>query len=289
MKDLAFLFAGQGAQKVGMATELTQDRVTALFDTAKTVCPDVVKLMTEGPQAELDRTVNTQPAMFLADLAYAYAAEAKYGKPAAVCGFSVGEVAALTYAGVLTEADGLKVVLERAKAMDAAASAAPGNMVAVVGLEPEQVEKIAASVPNAWAVNYNAPEQTVVACAAESAEALTAAVKAAGGKALALRVSGAFHCPLMASAAEKLQQVLADIPFKTPKMPVFSNVTAAPYKIEPDVMREQLAKQVVSPVQFLDTVINMDMYGITRYVECGPGNVLKGLVKKILPEDVTVC
>lgn len=282
-QDTAFLFAGQGAQKVGMAAECaTDERVARLFETAERIRPGIVSLMLEGDQQELNRTINTQPAMFLADLAYAYIAEREHGRPTAVCGFSVGEIPALTYAEALTVEDGFKVICRRAELMDKAAGERAGAMIAVVGLPCEAVEEIAAQVSDAWAVNYNAPEQTVVACAAESVDAVLAAAKAAGGRGIKLNVSGAFHCPFMQSAADGLKAFLADVPFAVPAMPVFANSTGTPYHIDPASMRATLSEQVVSPVRFVDTVLNMEMYGIERFIECGPGKVLTGLVGKIL-------
>ncbi len=284
-KNTAFLFAGQGAQKVGMAAECRgNEQVARLFDAAERIRPGIVSMMLEGSQDELNRTVNTQPAMFIADLAYAYVAEETHGRPMAVCGFSVGEIPALTYAGALTVEDGLRVICKRAELMDAAAAEHAGAMIAVVGLACEAVEEIAKSIPNAWAVNYNAPEQTVIACAAQSADAVLQAAKAAGGRGIRLNVSGAFHCPLMQAAADGLQAFLTDIPFDMPAMPVFANRTAAPYPTDPAAMRKLLAAQVISPVRFVDTVINLELYGAENFVECGPGKVLTGLVKKILPE-----
>lgn len=282
-KPVAFMFAGQGAQKVGMAGELGGiEKVAELFDTAESVCPGIIELMLRGSQEELNRTLHTQPAMFVADLAYAYKAEAEYGEPVAVCGFSVGEIPALVYAGMLSAADGMRVICERARLMDIAAGNKSGAMAAVVGLPPARVESIAAGVEDAWAVNYNAPEQTVIACSASSLSAVTEAVKAAGGRAIRLNVSGAFHCPYMADASAGLKTFLEAIPFRLPRIPVFANLTATPYPSEPAEMRRTLAEQVVSPVRFVDTVLHMKLYGAEEFVECGPGKVLTGLTAKIL-------
>lgn len=278
----AFMFAGQGAQKVGMAAETAHlDKVQALFAAAQTCVPGVVDCMLNGSQEELNRTLVTQPAMFIADLCYAYQAEEESGRPDAVCGFSVGEIPALCYAGALSVEDGFAVIAERARLMEAATLAHPGKMIAVVGLHAQQVEDIAESVPDCWAVNYNAPLQTVVAVGENSVQALTEKAAAAKGRAIPLKVSGAFHCPYMRSASEGLRDLLKDVRLLQPQIPVYSNLTARPYGGGEEERKELLYKQVCSPVRFTETVANMKADGVNEFVEVGPGGVLSGLIKKI--------
>ncbi len=277
----AFLFAGQGAQKVGMARETADlKEVKELFDAAEKKFPGLIELMLDGEQELLNRTVNTQPAMFVADLAYAYKAEKESGAPQAVCGFSVGEIPALVYAGALSLSSGLDIIGLRASLMDKASQKHGGKMIAVIGLDAETVERTAAAHKDCWAVNYNAPSQTVVAVCNESADALIAAVKEKGGRALPLKVSGAFHCPYMAPATDGLSELMKNVKFKLPEIPVYANLTALRYGESEQERKDTLARQASSPVRFTETLKNMKADGICEFVEVGPGNVLTGLVAK---------
>ena len=273
------MFAGQGAQTPGMACELQSPRIKELFAAAESVRPGITALMKSGTMEELSKTVNTQPGMFVADLAYAYAAE-DAGMPSAVCGFSVGEVPALAYAGAISVTDGLRIICKRAELMQKACDRHGGAMLAAVGLTPDDAEKAARSVPNAWAANYNAPKQTVIAVSAKSESALMAEIAALGGRAIKLKVSGAFHCPLLGDASAEFGEFLRSIPFAEPNIPVYANLTAEPYE-SGDAAAETLAKQMCSPVRFVQTIRNMTAAGIDEFVEVGPGKVLTGLVAKI--------
>ena len=278
----AFLFAGQGAQKVGMAADTVHiEKVKRLFDVAEKKRPGITELMLSGVQDELDRTINTQPAMFIADLAYAYKAEEDGVKPDAVCGFSVGEIPALVYAGALSLEDGFELIDERARLMDKACGEHGGKMIAVIGLEAQKVEEIAAPIEDCWAVNYNAPLQTVVAVGEKSADRLLSAVKSSGGRAIPLKVSGAFHCPFMKAASDGLKEKLDGMKFNVPEIPVYANLTAKPYDGDERERKELLYKQVCSPVRFTDTVRGMISAGIVEFAEVGPGSVLTGLIAKI--------
>ena len=195
MGAVAFLFAGQGAQVPGMASDVKDvPKVKKLFDLAEGIAPGVVAKMLGGTQEELNRTLLTQPTMFLADLAYAYAKEEELGAPACACGFSVGEVPALCFAGALSEEDAFRAIVKRAELMEAYTQRVAGCMLAVVKLSADKVETLCDNV-NTHPANYNGALQTVVACRAEAEEAFTAKVKEAGGRAMKLRVSGMFHCP----------------------------------------------------------------------------------------------
>ena len=274
----AFLFAGQGAQTPGMACELSSPRVKELFETAEKIRPGITNLISGGTMEELSLTVNTQPAMFVADLAYAYASEEKGGAPNAVCGFSVGEIPALTYAGVLSVEDGLKIIVKRAELMQEACTREGGAMIAAVGLTPEKAENAAESC-GAWAANYNAPKQTVIAVRNCDEAALMNKIAEEGGRGIKLKVSGAFHCPLLKEASEKFGEFLSGFKFNKPKIPVYSNLTALPYNAEDAVCT--LSLQMCSPVKFTQTVANMLGAGIEEFIEVGPGKVLTGLVAKI--------
>ena len=238
----------------------------------------ITDIIQNGPMDKLSITVNTQPAMFVADLAYAYAAEEISGAPSAVCGFSVGEIPALTYAGVLSVSDGLKIIAKRAALMQEACERHGGAMIAAVNLTPEQAEEAAARC-GAWTANYNAPRQTVIAVTAENEAKLTSVIAEMGGRGIKLKVSGAFHCPLLGEASEKFTEFLSGFEFSAPKIPVYANLTAQPYKKGEEVAT--LGKQMCSPVKFTRTIHNMINDGIDEFTEVGPGKVLTGLVSKI--------
>ena len=263
----------------GMACELTSPRVKELFEAAESVRPGLRALIESGTPEELSRTVNTQPAMFAADLAYAIAEEEKSGAPCAACGFSVGEIPALTYAGALALEDGLRIIMKRAELMEKVCSREGGAMIAAVGLSPEQAEQ-AAGECGAWAANYNAPKQTVIAVRAENEAALVQKITEMKGRGIKLKVSGAFHCPLLGDAAKEFREFLGGFVFRKPEIPVYANLTALPYG-EGDEAADLLAKQMCSPVRFTQTVQNMLAAGIEEFAEVGPGKVLTGLVAKI--------
>lgn len=278
MGKIAFLFAGQGAQIPGMASEIHIPRVTSLFEMAEKLKPGITNMCFNGSKEDLSQTINTQPAMYLADLAYAMQAEITQ-IPDCVCGFSVGEIPALAYAGAFSYEDGFKIIMKRAEIMDKASKVNGGAMVAVIGLTKEAVEDIAKKVPNAWAANYNCPTQTVVAAAEKSVSLLIERVTAAKGRAIRLAVSGAFHCEFLTEAAKEFRIFLSSIDFFTPNLPIYSNLTGSPYEGN---IPDKLAEQMCCPVQF-NTIINkMAEFGVEKFVEVGPGKVLTGLVSKII-------
>lgn len=277
MGRVAFLFAGQGAQVPGMAADVKHlPKVKKLFDMAETIRPGTVEKMLCGTQEELNRTLLTQPTMFLADLAYAYAKEEELGTPDCACGFSVGEVPALCFAGVLSEEDAFRTICKRAELMEAYTQRVAGCMIAVIGLSPEAVESLCDGENNHPA-NYNGSKQTVVACKAEAEADFTAKVKAAGGRAMKLRVSGMFHCPELAPEAAAFEEFLRGLQMNAPRLDVYANLTAKPY--EGDFVRT-LAQQMCSPVRFTATVAAMKARGVEEFVEVGPGKVLTGLVAR---------
>lgn len=277
MGRVAFLFAGQGAQVPGMAADVKHlPKVKKLFDMAETIRPGTVEKMLCGTQEELNRTLLTQPTMFLADLAYAYAKEEELGTPDCACGFSVGEVPALCFAGVLSEEDAFRTICKRAELMEAYTQRVAGCMIAVIGLSPEAVESLCDG-ENTHPANYNGSKQTVVACKAEAEADFTAKVKAAGGRAMKLRVSGMFHCPELAPEAAAFEEFLRGLQMNAPRLDVYANLTAKPY--EGDFVRT-LAQQMCSPVRFTATVAAMKARGVEEFVEVGPGKVLTGLVAR---------
>lgn len=295
MGGVAFLFAGQGAQHPGMGAALAEREAAAqaVFATADALRPGTSDQCFSGTADELNQTANTQPCVFACDLACARALEAHGITPAAVAGFSLGEVAALTFAGALSDAQGFKLVCHRARFMDAAARRHPGSMRAVLKLDAETVERLAREAGEAWPVNYNSPKQTVVAGSPEALEALDVLVKAAGGRSMPVAVSGAFHSPYMEQASRELAAYLGgNVQFAAPRIPVIANLTAAPYPSGSDEAAAQeraetLAAQASHPVQWVNTLHELERRGIDTFIEVGPGKTLTGLAKRTL-SDVKV-
>lgn len=290
MGKVAFLFAGQGAQHPGMCADLieAEPAARAVFATADAVRPGTTEQCLSGTKEELSQTVNTQPCVFAADLACARALAARGVEPDVVAGFSLGEVAALTFAGAYSDEQGFELVCHRAELMAEAAEKNPGAMRAVVKLDAETVERLAGEAgEQCWPVNYNSPLQTVVAGTPEACEKLDALVKEAGGRAMKVAVSGAFHSPFMAEAERGLAAYLADGHGPAePSVPVLANRTGEAYPADADERAELLASQVANPVQWVRTLQNMAASGVDTFIEVGPGKTLTGLVKRTL-EGVT--
>jgi [acyl-carrier-protein] S-malonyltransferase len=251
------------------------ETVRQLYDLSE----PVRTLCFNGPKEELDRTVNTQPALFLTGLACAAALGEKGIAADGAAGFSLGEVPAACYAGLMDASQGFRFVGQRAKAMQSCAEQNKGAMFAVLKLPAGDVENLCSKLDRAWPVNYNAPGQTVAACAESTADALQAAVKDAGGKALRLNVSGAFHSPFMTGAAEAVREYLEDESFGTAKIPLYANVTAKVYENPKDL----LSRQINHPVLWQKTVEAMIADGFGTFIEVGPGKTLTGLIQKINP------
>ena len=289
MGKVAILFAGQGAQHEGMGAAIAQasPAAQAVFDRCDQVRPGTSQQCFEGDKATLSLTANTQPCVWAVDMACARALAATGVQAAAVAGFSLGELAALAFAGVIDEGEAFATVCRRSELMDAACNANPGAMAAVLKLAPEQVEELAAQA-GAYPVNYNSPAQTVCAGTTQAIEALCDLVKQAGGRAMPLAVQGAFHSPLMQSAREGLAPVLAGVEFRQAQVPVWANATARPYPADAQEARELLAAQVASPVRWAQTLREMSEQGIDAFVEVGPGKTLTGLVKRTLPQALAL-
>ena len=209
----ALVFSGQGAQYTGMGKDLYENSpaAKAVFDMAESIRPGTIKQCFEGTKEELSVTINTQPCVFITDLAAAAAVAEKGVKIDCVAGFSLGEIAAIAFAGMLSYEDAFKLVCKRAELMDKAAKENPGAMAAIMKISPEQVEEICAGFEKAYPVNYNSPAQTVVAASQEEIDELCEKVKAVKGKAVKLAVSGAFHSPFMNGAADGLSEYLAEV------------------------------------------------------------------------------
>ncbi|MCI9272373.1 MAG: ACP S-malonyltransferase [Clostridiales bacterium] len=283
MGKIAFVFSGQGAQVPGMGKDLQEISKAAreVFERADQVRPGTTRQCFEGSREELGETINTQPCVFAVDLAAARAVEERGIHPDCVAGFSLGEIAAVGFSGMLTDQQAFELVCARAKLMEEAAQNNKGAMAAVLKLDSAQVEKLCESYEHAWPVNYNCPKQTVAAASIQVIDSLCADVKQAGGKAVKLAVSGAFHSPYMESAADGLEQYLRDIPLNQPQIPVYANATALPYG---ENGKELLCRQCKSPVLWQKTIENMVADGVDTFIEVGVGKTLTGLIKKTAPE-----
>ena len=279
MGKIAFVFSGQGAQYSGMGKAMydASPAAKAVYDMADSVRPGTSKQCFEGTAEELTQTVNTQPCVFTVDLAAARALVEKGITPDCVAGFSLGEIAALAFAGMLSDEDAFRLVCKRGELMDKAARENPGAMVAVMKIAPEKVEDICAGFDKTYPVNYNSPAQTVVATTVENSDAFCKTVKEAGGRAKALPVSGAFHSPFMAQAAAGLAEYMQGVDFSEPKIKIYSNFTAKPYEGD---YKQLVRAQVENPVRWQTIMENMKADGVDTVIEIGVGKTLQNLCKR---------
>ncbi len=294
MKQFAFVFPGQGSQSVGMLDAWGDHPVVAetLSEASDALGEDVGRLIREGPREALALTTNTQPVMLVAGVAAYRAWLAEGGAlPAVVAGHSLGEYSALVASGVLTLAQAAPLVRFRAQAMQDAVPVGTGAMAAVPGMDAGQVIRICTASSHdsgevVEAVNFNDPAQTVIAGSKAGVEKACEALKAAGAKrTLPLPVSAPFHSSLMKPAADRLREKLEEIEPGTPQIPVINNIDVA-LEVDADRIRDALYRQAFGPVRWVECVAAIKARGITHVVECGPGKVLAGLVRRIDAELV---
>lgn len=278
--SVAVVFPGQGSQTVGMGQELGSLALEQLSIADKILNRSLTKLVESGPLADLNLTINAQPAIFTLNYAYWLSFTAKGVQPAFLAGHSLGEISAYLASGVFDFATGLKVVQKRAELMQEAACKYPGVMLAVLGLSDAEVKKVCTNFGYEVA-NFNCPGQVVVALKKSEAEKAVSLFKEAGArKVVQLAVSGAFHSSLMQEAGIAFKSFLENITFQELKIPVISNVTARPV-ISSKEAKDCLAKQITASVLWTDSVAYLKANGVDCIIEVGPGKVLSGLIKRI--------
>jgi len=282
---MTFLFPGQGSQKVGMGADFYEkfEAARKRFDSANEILErDLKKICFEGPDSELKATQNTQPALFTTEAAISDVLKEKGIVPSLALGHSLGEYSALYAAGVYSFEDGLRIVAKRGELMGKVGSAAPGAMAAVVGLGRDAVAAVLAGISSGVVVpaNENSPDQTVISGDAAAVKEASEKLQASGAKrVIDLPVSGAFHSPLMETAATEFGEFLASFEFGPAQCGVVCNVTAR-VETDPAALKGLLKKQLVSPVKWVDSMRCIVEQGAVSCIEAGPGNVLRGLARK---------
>ncbi|VVS93095.1 ACP S-malonyltransferase [Desulfoluna spongiiphila] len=296
MTKTVFLFPGQGSQAIGMGEDFYQEFavVREVFEMADEITKShLTRLCFKGPMDELTQTVNLQPAVTAVNLGMMAAlAEVGGDRFEVACGHSLGEYAALCAAGVVSPEDTLTLVKSRGELMDREARKHKGAMAAVLNLDFTTVDALAESLRQegapstrgVWAANHNGEKQIVVSGDPDSVKQFGAAAREKGGRAVPLRVSGAWHSPLIQGAEEPFRRVLDSVSFNGPAKGLLFNVTADAEE-DPAAMKENMARQLVCPVRWYDTMTRLLEDGVTRFVEVGPGKVLSGIARKIIPQD----
>ena len=280
MGKIAFVFSGQGDQYPGMGKELAEKYSVAaqIYELCDKLRPGTSTQCFEGTDDELKETKNTQPCLFAMELAAASVFKEKDVMPDAVAGFSLGEVVAATFSGIFDNKTGFRLVCKRGELMQREAEKFDTSMAAVVKLTPEQVQEVCNKYSDVYPVNFNCPGQITVSGLSSQMADFFADVKASGGRAIPLKVKGAFHSPFMKVAAEAFAEELAGAEIKERTVTLYSNMTAEPYT---DDVVGLMSKQICSPVQWEKIIRNMIADGIDTFIEIGPGKTLSNMIKKI--------
>lgn len=284
MGKIAFLFAGQGSQYPGMTKDLFESvpEVHDFYGVAEAIRPGTLTQMFSGSEEELKKTENTQPCLFLADLAGALALIKNGVKPDAVAGFSLGEIVALTASGILSKQDAFKLVCKRGKFMQKSAEDVTGSMVAVMRMGSKELKELCEEY-EVYPVNYNCPGQIVVSGESAKIQKFKDKLTELKARFVELPVGGAFHTPYMERAAKSLKKELKDgkiYNLNRPEIPLYANKTAEPYSSDEEEMISTISDQVCNSVKWEETLNNMARDGVDTFIECGPGKALSGFVKR---------
>lgn len=286
----AFIFPGQGSQKSGMGKHLFEnsDAAKIRFKQANKILDfDISKIMFEGEDADLKKTHITQPAIFLHSVILAKELGYKFN-PDMVAGHSLGEFSALVATNCLSFKDGLQIVVKRAQAMSKVCEKTESTMAAVLGLDDDKVDEVCSKIDGVVPANYNCPGQLVISGESDAIDiACEELTKAGARRAIRLKVHGAFHSHVMAPAQKELKMAIENATFKTPMCPIYQNTTAKAVS-DPKKIKSNLIKQLTSPVRWTQTINQMVEDGAESFTEVGPGKILQGLVKKILPSNYPI-
>ena len=289
MNNIAIFFSGQGAQSAGMGHDIYNEsaEAKALFDMGESIRPGTLEVCFGTDGAALTLTENAQPALFLTGLAFARELSKAGINADSVAGFSLGEIPALAYSGILSDEEAFRLVIARSHKMSMLSNIYKGGMVAALKLDNKTVEDVCSEFTEVWPVNYNCPGQLSCAGNPEQLDGFIEKIKAAGGRAVKIPVSGAFHTPYMAEAGDVLRDTLKEMTVNPPEINIYSNCTGEVYPDDVTQIVENIAGQVSSPVRWEQIIRKMNLAGIDTFIEVGAGATLTGFVKRTLSEAKT--